>query len=437
MSLKRTMLRGLFVVGVIAVIVVTWMPRPPPLVYVPVPHDWSLLPPAVRQRAAEAAQACRDRPNDPGSFTDLGLIYHGNSEPALAIACYERALRLGAEDARTAYLIGVLYEDWGQTNEASDRLRLALSRDDGYAPAWFHLGRTLLDASQPDKAIEALRRAVEIEPNDPSFHTALGRALRQAGRLDDATASLRTAIRLDPDDAGAHQLLGLILRAQGDDAGADAHLGRVRQVSTQVVRDPWLLEARRHAATVDARLAWARGLIRARRLDSAIKLLGTLAAEYPDRAEVFRRLGEALARDGRLEPAAESYARAIEIEPFEVSTRNALAENLLLRNDLDGAQREVSRALELDPDDIDVRVTEAGLMTRQGRAAEALTRLQTLTAQRGDHVAGHLWLSEALIRLERYDEAAVALERLLELRPDMESARNRLALVYQKLGRQP
>ncbi len=50
------MLRGLLVVVVVAAVVVTWMPRPAPLVMdVPVPHDWSLLPPAVRQRAAEAA----------------------------------------------------------------------------------------------------------------------------------------------------------------------------------------------------------------------------------------------------------------------------------------------------------------------------------------------------------------------------------------------
>lgn len=437
MSPKRIILSGVLVVGVVTALVVTWMPRPRPQDDVPVPRDWSLLPPGAQQRVAEAVEACLDRSGDPDAFTRLGLIYHGNSEPALAIASYERAMTLGATDARTAYLLGVLYEDWGQTDEALDLLREALSRDNGYAPAWFHLGRTLLEASQPHAAADALRRAIEIDPDDATFHTALGRALRQAGRLDDAAESLRAALALDPDNTGAHQQLGLVLRAQGDDAGAEAHLSRLRRVTAQVVRDPWLLEARREAATVEARLDWARGLIRANRLDSAIKLLGRLAADHPDRAEVFRRLGEALTRAGELQAAAEAYTRAIALEPSEVSTRNALAENLLLLNDLDGAQREVTRALQLDPDDFDVRVTEAGVMARQGRAADAAEQLRTLTAVRGDHVAGHLWLSEALIRLEQYDEAAVALERVLELRPQMTSARNRLTLLNEKLGRQP
>ncbi len=103
-------------------------PTPPA---VPVPDDWTLLPDGARAAITEAVAACRARPDDAAAFEMLGSVYHGNSEPALAIAAYERALELGADEARTPYLLGLLYEDWGRTDQALDRLGLALTRDAG------------------------------------------------------------------------------------------------------------------------------------------------------------------------------------------------------------------------------------------------------------------------------------------------------------------
>jgi tetratricopeptide (TPR) repeat protein len=343
-------------------------------------------------------------------------------------------MTLGAGDPQTPYLLALLYEDWGRTREALEALRLALAREDGYGPAWYHLGRNLLDAGETQAAIEAFSRAVAIDPRDAAFHTGMGRALRQAGTLDDAIASLRQALAIDPQQPAANQLLGLALRAQGDDAGAAEHLARLRRYSTEVARDPWLSEAQSHAASVEARLDRARTLIDAGRLESALRLLEELAARYSDRAEVFRRLGEAHARSGHLEAAGAAYAAALEIEPGDAGTRNALAENLMLRGDLAGAEAQASLALASDPASIDVLVTQAAIMLKRGRAQEAADRLLELVARRGDHAAANFWLAEALMALERYREAAAAYERVLAVRPGFAPAQRGIEQAYRKLG---
>ncbi len=416
---------------VLGALTTAWILRDQTADTVPVPADWSSLPAGARTVAAEAAAACRATPDLPAAFALLGRIYHGNAEPALAVAAYERAMALGAEDARTPYLLALLYEDWGRSDDAVAMLGLALQRDGTYAPAWFHLARTQLDAGDVPAAVDASRRAVEFDPSNAAHHAGLGRALRRAERLDEAIAALRQAIDLDPDHPGAHQLLGLTLRARGDHAEADLHLGMIRRYSTEVVRDPWLQEAMRHAASVETRLAWARSYLDVGQLDNALKLLRELARTYPDHAEVFRRLGETCARGGANTLAARAYTRAIDLEPFDLSARRALAESLLLSDDLPGADREVLQVLAADPGDVDAAVIQAAILLRRGAVDDAIDRLDDLMARRVNHVAGHYWLGEALMIQHRYREAVVVYERLVELRPDLESARQQLQAATQ------
>ena len=185
----------ILLVAVVAVGAVgtAWMLREqrPGATAVPVPADWALLPDGARSAVAAAVEACRAEPDDPATFALLGRIYHGNAQPALAIAAYEQALALGAGEASTPYLLALLYEDWGRTDHAVDRLRLSLDRDPGYAPTWFHLGRSLFDAGDLHGSITAFRRAVEIEPAGATYHPGLGRAPTGDGQTSRAVPSPR------------------------------------------------------------------------------------------------------------------------------------------------------------------------------------------------------------------------------------------------------
>jgi predicted Zn-dependent protease len=86
----------------------------------------------------------------------------------------------------------------------------------------------------------------------------------------------------------------------------------------------------------------------------------------------------------------------------------------------------VTQVLAADPDDVDAAVIQAAIVLRRGAVDDAIERLDRVMAQRVNHVAGHYWLGEALMALQRYEQAVPVYERLVELRPDLASARQQL-----------
>jgi tetratricopeptide (TPR) repeat protein len=89
------------------------------------------------------------------------------------------------------------------------------------------------------------------------------------------------------------------------------------------------------------------------------------------------------------------------------------AEEYASRGDLRLAIEEYARAASLDPDDVDVALKLADLLVRAGRTTEAIARLTA---------AG-----EALVRLERWQQAIRVFETVLRLDPENAAVRNRLA----------
>lgn len=76
--------------------------------------------------------------------------------------------------------------------------------------------------------IPYLRAVLERAPNEPEIHVYLALALRQTGRVAEAAQHYETALRLDPDHKGAIAYQGVLKLAQGDRAGAEANLARLR-----------------------------------------------------------------------------------------------------------------------------------------------------------------------------------------------------------------
>ncbi len=392
---------------------------------VPAPGDWALLPAEAVPVIRDAVERCRSAP-DASALTDLGRLYHGNGQPALAAAAYERALDLGASDPTTPYLLALIQGQWGQTDAALASLSLSIERDPSYAPAWYHVGMNRLESSDVSGAVDALQRAVLLDEREPMYQVGLARALRRAGEPALAAEALAVALELDPDHPAAHQLMGLTLRQLGQEERARVHLARLRTYAADIIRDPWLLDVQKRAVTVDAQLDFARSFIAAGRLDSALRLLTALAERFPNRAEVFRRLGETHARAGRLPEAGAAYARALDLEPHDASTRSAYAENLLLQGDPARAGAEAARALRDDPDDVNAAVIEAAALLRGGQPQPAAERLRAITAARGDHLGAWYWLGEALLALSAREQAIRAYERAVELQPGWPAAQRRL-----------
>lgn len=398
------------------------------------PADWSRLPAPVHNRVRAALEVCAREPDNPQAFSTLGKIYHGNFETHLAVRAYEHALKLGARDSQTPYLLGLIYQEWGESEQAERCLKMAIERDGNYAPAHYNLGLTRLEGGDWAAALPPLQRAIELDPKDAAFHTALGRAYRSGGQLEKAEAALRKALDIDPEQAAAAQLLGLTLRALGKAEEAESWLSRKRKGFHILVRDPWLREAQRYAASLHTLLQQARAMLNFGRADNALKLLDQVARVYPDRFEVFQALGDAHRMRNAPIEALQAYDRAMELNPSDPVLPVACGLIKVDLADWNGAAAFVDRALACDPDYLDALALRGYVRFRRGEREAGAKDLRGVLARRADDFLANVWLGELL--LESDPAAATApLEAAVKSAPDAPIGRSRLAEAYWRAGR--
>ena len=170
---------------------------------------------AFRRGVSIIEQALERRPEAGEAQFVLGVarLQMGNAQAALAPL--RLAVETGANPERLNALAQAL-EQTGQTVEAEQRYRQALTAQPAAANIRTNLGRLLEAGGRLPEAIAAYRAAIEEEPWLSEAHVLLGGALAKSGDLGGATAALREAVRLEPDQPEALTNLGALVAQQGD-----------------------------------------------------------------------------------------------------------------------------------------------------------------------------------------------------------------------------
>ena len=118
------------------------------------------------------------------------------SDPAAAIAAYERAVAGCPTLADAHNNLGRLHHDAGALATAEACYRLALCAAPTIALYWFNLGVVVEDQGRRAEAIAAYERAIALDDGAADAHFNLARLLEQAGRRAGDDALLRRAVRL-------------------------------------------------------------------------------------------------------------------------------------------------------------------------------------------------------------------------------------------------
>ncbi len=130
--------------------------------------------------------------------------------------------------------------------------------------------------------------------------------------------------------------------------------------------------------------------------------------------------------------AAAAYRRAIELDPNFAMAHRSLGQVVLGQEQTQAAIEHLERAAELDPSDSIALTTLAqaysrlGLRTR-GEAALAERHLGNATALDGQLTAAHKELADLTQQARRTGEAARHMRRVVDLAPEDDDARARLA----------
>lgn len=105
-----------------------------------------------------------------------------------------------SKNAPTLSLLGMVYSNLKEKQNAEKAWRSAIEIDENYEEAYFNLGLLLSAKGQAIEAEELLRKAVQLDPGSHRAHGALGILLKELGHYSEAEAELRRTLELNPND---------------------------------------------------------------------------------------------------------------------------------------------------------------------------------------------------------------------------------------------
>jgi tetratricopeptide (TPR) repeat protein len=325
-------------------------------------------------------------------------------------------------DAQKSVLLGGLYEETGQIEQAMSAYREALGRNARDVDTRLKLVKLLQISGRLDQALQQYEALVRTAPGNPDYVLRLAEALIARGNR---AAALVQIHRLEARSADDEDVLSAIVdfyERVGENAAAVALLERL---SAGGSRDP------RHLIELGNRF-WQQG-----DRERAIKTWKRLENVVGDRAHAKFTLGEVYLEHDLVTEAREALTKATELDPNQIRYARALA--LALERSASSAGAPKDRRLNQEqalalwqrilrapnvaaPSGREARQHIVTLWSLNGTLTQRMGLLgRQLRAQSPDLEAGRL-LAEAQLKLRQFAAAERTLSRIVELAPgDVES----------------
>ena len=269
--------------------------------------------------------------------------------------------------------------------------------------------RAFGDVDALAEALRALHRDRDATgecPLDASAMAALWtESLRahQQGNRAAAFEGYTRVLELQPGFAPAHYLSGVAHREEGADA---------------LARDAFAAALAAAPGYVEARIAAANSAIAAGDLENAVAICDQGLAAGPPDAGLFRTRGRAhlARRDGAA--AAESFARALQVDMADGETHYNLGVALQMERHFADAARAYQRALAFRPDLVDAHFNLGVLFQEQGMTDAAVAAFGEVLAADPANVAAYRILGEVLLAAGRIDAYLANFRRFEARCPD-------------------
>jgi protein O-mannosyl-transferase len=204
----------------------------------------------------------------------------------------------------------------------------------GWMP-WTNLGNALVAAGRIEEAIPHYERALALAPDVYDVQWNAGVARVRQGEVDAAEQHFRRAIQIQPRFVPGYVSLGdLELLQRNDPAAAVQWYEQALEIA------PY------HA---DARLQYARALLRMERIDDAVAAYRDAVAAAEGNASAHYELAMVLLDRGELDEAIWNLREVVRFETRHADAHARLGVALLIRGERTGAVEHLRRALAIDP----------------------------------------------------------------------------------------
>ncbi len=381
---------------------------------------------------------------DPSSAVTLNLlavIHMARGRKTLALAHYDRAVKLRPDFAEAWSNRGMLLQTLGRRTEALESFDRALTLQPDHVGLLNNRAALLQQEGRYQDALADYDRALALQPDYPEALNNRGIAAYELGRLEDAVADYDRAIVLRPDYAAAFSnrgnALGKLQRheealasyeralaLQPDHIDALNNRGITLRGLGRLDESLASHEAALKLRPADPHALVSRGLTLhdLDRLDEALKSHERALALQADHVEAHVNRGAVLHALGRLDEALASFDRALGHQP---DNAEALTDRGTVLHDLaryGEALASHEQALESRPDDAVALDNRAATLHKLRRFDEALASLDRAISVRPDYAEAFSNRGVTLCDLKRFDEALASYDRALALRPDYADA---------------
>jgi tetratricopeptide (TPR) repeat protein len=327
-------------------------------------------------------------------------------------------------------------------------------------------------SDEVNQAIEQYKLALDADPNSPHISDALADLYFRAGRVHDAEVTARALLKSSPDDIDAHKLLGRIYLRQlgeGESAGATttgqgnaldqaiAEFEKIISLQPKSVEDHMVLgqlyTVKHQAEKAEAEFKTAEAI--EPESEEVVLNLARLYAESGDVQHAVKAI-EGVPVDGRTpkmeftlgalydqlkqpKDAIAAYERAVDLEPGDLQTMDALAQALLNNDQLDEALKQYKAISEADPENADAMIHIGEIERRQGKYEDALAVIRK--ARKLDSNSLEAGFNEGLLLdiLDRLDDAVQTYQQMVDVTTHANGAytdeeKNNRGIFLERLG---
>jgi tetratricopeptide (TPR) repeat protein len=308
--------------------------------------------------------------------------------------------------------------------------------------SWQYYSAVVLQQmSQPEKALDALSGALRIRPGYAAAVLRQGDILFQLARFKESAAAYQSVLTQEPNSAEALYGLARVKQAQEDMAAAEDLYRRACQAYATFGAAYYGLATTGRSLGHEAESAKNFELAKRYTDDhppSADPLLRDVAELSTG---VFRRLEESnqLAKEGKMEEAAKLNEEILQRDPENLSVLVNLLYLARFVARLDGQLEALyAKAKRIDPQNPLVYNYYGVVMVRQGKYDAAALALRKAMELKPDYAEPHKWLGEILEKQNRPAEAIAQFQRALAAEPNDRALQMKLwwDLIIQNRGRE-
>ncbi len=333
------------------------------------------------------------------TYYNLGRISMLEEDWEKAKLYFEKAKLLNPRDIYTLNALAYCYAKLGQTAKAIKEYKEAIKLDEKDYYAYIALAKLFSDVGREEEAQILLEEGLKLTKNNKLLYQ-LAEVNKRLNRLQEAKNYYSKILILDKNDYKAHYNLGLIYMLEGDIDLAILEYNIALKLSGG--KDKYIVNA------------LAEALIEKKDYVEALSLLEKL--EEKDDVS-YNLLGLIFLANKEIDQAIEYFNKALSINEREEYKLN-LAIALQMKGEVEEAKEILEKLIENGYKTAEVKYNLGKIALKEGNYVEALKNFHE--AWKLDRFDTYVMekIANVYIRMRRYEDANLILNKALNVRPD-------------------